>query len=160
VAAVVASGALSGGQGVAEQQPESPVATSARGGEGTDESERTGTLLLPDGSAVPINDSALGRHVGTQLSASNAPVQSVPADEGFWPGESPTRRVWVQLLNSAEQDHRIRPGDRVSFEGEVASHPPGFAERVGVTSAEGAAQLGRQGAHIAVRSWVLEEKGS
>jgi len=160
VAAVVASGALSGGEGVAEQQPESPVATSARGGEGTDESERTGTLLLPDGSAVPINDSALGRHVGTQLSASNAPVQSVPADEGFWLGESPTRRVWVQLLNSAEQDHRIRPGDRVSFEGEVASHPPGFAERVGVTSAEGAAQLGRQGAHIAVRSWVLEEKGS
>jgi len=48
----------------------------------------------------------------------------------------------------------------LGFEGEVASHPPGFAERVGVTSAEGAAQLGRQGAHIAVRSWVLEEKGS
>lgn len=158
--AVVASGALSGGQVVAQQQADSPVAASAQGADGTDESERTGTLRLPDGSPVPINDLALGRHVGTQLSTSNAPVLSVPADEGFWLGESTSRRVWVQLTNSAEQDHNVRPGDRVSFDGEVVSNPPGFAERVGVNAAEGAAQLGRQGAHIAVRSWVLEEKGS
>ncbi len=75
---------------------------------------------------------------------------SVPADEGFWVGDGPAARVWVQLPSSRESRARIRPGQRLSFVGTVVVHRGDHAQRVGVTPAEGARDLNRQGAHIAV----------
>ena len=88
--------------------------------------------------------------VGKTVTARGVVVQSVPADEGFWLGPSETDRVWVQLGGTGESGYVVRQGDRVEFTGRVVANDPGFAARVGVDSAEGADQLTRQAAHIAV----------
>ncbi len=87
-------------------------------------------------------------------------VQSVPADEGFWVGTSPTDRIWVQLTGTrGESDYKVREGDTVDFTGTVTQAPDGFATDAGVTAAEGADQLTRQGHYIAVPSSSVRLSG-
>jgi hypothetical protein len=74
----------------------------------------------------------------------------VPADEGFWVGSSATDRIWVQLEGGGESAYTVRPGDRVSFTGQLVANPAGFARQSGVDPDEGAEQLDRQAAHITV----------
>jgi hypothetical protein len=93
----------------------------------------------------------LTSQVGKAVTGQGVLVQSVPADEGFWVGTSATDRVWVQLSGTGESGYVVKQGDRVDFTGKVVAHDPGFATQVGVDdAAEGANQLGQQGAHIEV----------
>jgi hypothetical protein len=80
------------------------------------------------------------------------PVRSVPADEGFWVGSRAADRVWVQLtVAPAESPYQVRPGQLVDLSGPMTAHDSGFAGQVGVGAAEGADQLSRQAAHVAVQ---------
>ena len=108
-----------------------------------------GTSLLPlQQAAGPGGD--LSRYLGQPARADGVRVQSVPADEGFWVGTSETDRIWVQLTGTGESGYRVRRGDRVDFTGRVVPTPPGFAQRVGLSAADGAEQLQRQQAHLEV----------
>jgi hypothetical protein len=74
-------------------------------------------------------------------------VESVPADEGFWVGDGPGRRVWVQFETRGESAVRIRPGQRTSFSAKVVPVRPDTAN---LTAAEGAAELRSAGAYLLV----------
>lgn len=116
----------------------------------------TGRLLAGGQPVLPLSSpgaavGALGRFTGQTATAEGVPVQSVPADEGFWVGSSTTDRVWVQLAGTGESAYTVKPGDRVSFTtGKVVPTGPAFAGQVGVNAAEGAAQLTAQRQHITV----------
>ena len=82
-------------------------------------------------------------------------MQSVPADEGFWVGSSATDRVWVQL--TGESAVTVKAGDRISFAGgKVVATPAGYAEKVGVDTTEGTAQVTAQKAHIEIAKNVIK----
>jgi RNA polymerase sigma factor (sigma-70 family) len=104
-----------------------------------------GTRLLPADRVASLRP-----EVGRAAVARDAPVQSVPADEGFWVGAASGQRVWVQLKTAGESPVRIRPGQRVSFTGVVVRAPDGMPREVGLTGAEGAAELTAEGAYVLV----------
>jgi len=108
-------------------------------------------LTGPRGPVLPVADD-LALLVGQQVVARGVLVLTVPADEGFWVGDGPAARVWVQLPSSRESRATIRPGQRLSFVGTVVAHGDDYAAQVGVTRAEGADNLSRQGAHVVVGS--------
>jgi hypothetical protein len=105
-------------------------------------------LKGPEGPVLPVA-SALARLAGEQVHASGVRVLAVPADEGFWVGDD-TARVWVQLRTRRESGERIRPGQHLTFTGVVVRHDAAFARAAGVSGAEGAGELTRQGAHVEV----------
>lgn len=114
--------------------------------------------LTVDGrTLLPLPAAGLASYAGQTVKANGVLVQSVPADEGFWVGTNVSDRVWVQLAVPAAGESRphVRVGEHVSFRGIVVTHPAGFPGRAGVTAAEGAAQLARQGAHLRVNGDVL-----
>jgi hypothetical protein len=78
------------------------------------------------------------------------PVQSVPADEGFWIGTGVTDRVWVQLTTNGESAITITAGQLLDLAGPVVPHGPDYAGKAGVSVADGAEQLTRAGAHLEV----------
>jgi hypothetical protein len=92
----------------------------------------------------------LAELAGQRVTARRVRVLSVPADEGFWVGDGPDARVWVEFSSSGESPVRIRPGQRVSFVGEVVRHDQGFARQVGAADRGDAGALARQGAHLVV----------
>lgn len=104
-----------------------------------------GQPLLP----VPPPDLLAGL-AGRPVAVGSAAVESVPADEGFWIGETPEQRLWVQLLGATESPFTVRPGMRVSFQGVLVANAPGFAQNAALDPPEGAAQLEQQGHHIEV----------
>jgi RNA polymerase sigma factor (sigma-70 family) len=106
-----------------------------------------GRAILPLSGRPPLS-----RYAGTPVRARGAPVQQVPADEGFWVGTSVRDRVWVQLTGTLESSFRVEPGDTVSFSGNMVEHSGDFARRAGVTPAEGAGLLEQQGYHVEVRA--------
>ncbi len=112
------------------------------------------TLTGPDGPVLPVAGN-LADLAGQEVRARGVRVVSVPADEGFWVGEG-SRRVWVQLRTRRESGEQIRPGQRLTFTGVVVRHDSGFARRAGVSEAEGAAELTRQGAHVEIGAGGLE----
>ncbi len=117
----------------------------------------TGTILLGTAdSATTAQPAALPPFTGKAAVANAATVQSVPADEGFWVGTSPTNRIWVQLTGGGESPETVTPGAHVSFAGTVTTNPAGFAAQTGVDDTEGAGQLTTQGAHIAVAAEALK----
>jgi hypothetical protein len=97
--------------------------------------------------AAPAAD--LSGQIGQHVTMSNVQVASVPADEGFWI-DSDGGRMWVQIATLRESPYVVRPGDTVSFTGDIVPHGSDFPARVGVTSAEGAATLAAQAAHISI----------
>lgn len=101
-------------------------------------------------SVLPLSRAELRHLAGRPVAARGAPVVAVPADEGFWIGYGPTRRIWVELSGNGESAIHVVPGSRVSFEGEVAVHGAGYARQVGVDDADGARRLDQMGAHLAV----------
>ena len=104
-----------------------------------------GTRLLP---ATRVG--SLRVHAGRTAVGRDVPVQAVVADEGFWVGAGPGRRVWVQLAAGRESPVEVRPGQRASFTAAVVPAPADFAARAGVSAAEGAAELRSTGAYLRV----------
>lgn len=104
-----------------------------------------GTPLLPAARVGPLR-----AHAGRTAVGRDVPVQAVVADEGFWVGAGPGRRVWVQLGTGTESPVKVRPGQRASFTATVVPAPADFAARVGLSAAEGAAELRAAGAYLRV----------
>jgi hypothetical protein len=107
-----------------------------------------GSMSLFD--AVRPGGPGLAPLVGQTASGRAVPVQSVPADEGFWIGTSTSDRVWVQLSTSEESAVQIVPGQLLDLSGPVVSHGADFAGKAGVPAQDGAEQLTRQAAHLEV----------
>jgi RNA polymerase sigma factor (sigma-70 family) len=109
------------------------------------------TLSVAGSRVLPADRvSSMTADVGRPAVARDVPVESVPADEGFWVGAGPGRRVWVQLRTASESTVRVRPGERASFTGTVVAAPAGMPARVGLSTAEGAAELRTAGAYVLV----------
>ena len=97
------------------------------------------------------NVANLSANDGREAVGRGVRVQSVPADEGFWVGSSEQDRLWVQLTGTrGESDYKVRQGDTVDFTGTVTPVAQGFPAEVGLTDAEGAAQLTDQGFYVSV----------
>jgi RNA polymerase sigma factor (sigma-70 family) len=108
-------------------------------------------LVVPGRSLLPVpGREVLARHAGQRVRGVNVPARGVYADEGFWTGTSGGDQLWVRLVGRGESPFRVRPGLRASFTGRLVPNPPGFAQRVGMVPAEGAALVQRQGHHIEV----------
>lgn len=101
---------------------------------------------------LPLSPAQLRHLVGRRVLARAVPILSVPADEGFWLGDSATKRIWVQLVTSGESPIHVVAGRRASFRGELRTHASGFATRVGVDDAEGGRQLTGMGVHVTVNA--------
>jgi hypothetical protein len=94
----------------------------------------------------------MAAYTGQSAQGRGVPVQSVPADEGFWAGTSATDRVWVQLTGEAgESPYQVKQGDLVDFTGTITPAASGFADEVGLTAAEGADQLTQQKQYVLVK---------
>lgn len=98
--------------------------------------------------ATPVS-TALRLQVGQQTTMNAMLVVEVPADEGFWV-DSDHGRIWVQIETTTESWYDVDVGDTVSFTGRVVAHGPDFAAQVGVTAAEGSADLTTAGAHVTI----------
>jgi RNA polymerase sigma factor (sigma-70 family) len=122
-----------------------PAATTQPAGPAPATLSVEGVRLLPGG---PVG--SLREYAGRRAVAERAPIQSVPADEGFWIGSGPGRRVWVQLAGRRESPVQVRPGRVVSFTAQVVRAPADFASRAGISAAEGGAELRRAGAYLLV----------
>ena len=108
-----------------------------------------GTALLPLASAAAA-DGSLVKYQDTAADGKSVRVESVPADEGFWVGTSETDRVYVQLTGTSESGFTVKPGDIVTFTGQVAANAADFPAKAGVDAAEGADMLTTQAVHIEV----------
>jgi RNA polymerase sigma factor (sigma-70 family) len=108
-----------------------------------------GRTLAP--SAVSIRP-----FVGRRVRARPVTIESVPADEGFWIG-SPQTRVFVRLTRAGESPVDATAGARVTFSGTIVRHGPRFADRMGVSGPEGAAELSRSRRHIEVAPGRLRQ---
>jgi RNA polymerase sigma factor (sigma-70 family) len=172
VAAALAVGALWSAVSAGEPAPRSPaVAATSPAVPSASAGPRSGELRVAGGPVVwPLAGGAaaqggrdrsagqgggaatpgLAGMAGARVRGKHLPVLEVPADEGFWVGSGAADRFWVQLTAGGESPQRVRPGQRVSFEGRVTAHGEDFPARVGVGAAGGAAALAGQGAHVAV----------
>ncbi len=99
---------------------------------------------------LPLSPTELHHLVKRRVVARKVPVVSVPADEGFWIGDSAARRIWVQLATGGESSIHVRAGQRASFNGVLRAQGSGFASRAGVADAEGGRQLTGMGVHLSV----------
>ena len=122
------------------------------GGTAADGQVLAGSQVVVPLAAGSSGSGDLSQYAGQAATARTVAVQSVPADEGFWVGNSASDRVWVQLTGAAgESAVTVKAGDRISFTGgKVVATPAGYAEKVGVDATEGSAQLTAQKAHIEI----------
>jgi hypothetical protein len=109
-----------------------------------------GARLLPASRIGPLRGRA-----GQRAVASGVPVQSVPADEGFWIGGGPGRRIWVQLAGAGESPVQVRAGQAATFTAQVVPAPADFPARVGLSAGEGAAELRAAGAYLLVEATAI-----
>jgi len=116
-----------------------------------------GVFRVPDGQSLLPVPADLASMEGDKVSGRRVPVSSVPANEGFWVGDRTRGRIWVQLQTDGQESKAtIKPGDTISFTGVLARTDADFAEREGVSAAEGASLLTREGAHIVVKTSALK----
>lgn len=142
------SGAPTAGPGTPTAGPGTPTANGPNAGETAPGMlSAGGRALLPVAAVAGANGELTGL-VGQQASAQAVPVQSVPADEGFWVGNSETDRMWVKLVPDGESPIKVQKGQLLDLGGPVVAHGADFAGAEGVDDAEGAAQLTTQAAHI------------
>lgn len=110
-----------------------------------------GGALTVAGAPIAIVDvDRLAQAADRRVEASNVPVESVPANEGFWLGCA-DGRVWVQLTGVGESPERVRPGQRLGFTGTIVAHPGDYSGTIGIDPSEGAAEVDQQRVHLEVR---------
>jgi hypothetical protein len=150
---VVVAAGVAGGVLVAADDPAPPVPPPASVAAPAPTPPVPSSVVV-DGQPVPPVEpgDTLLPYAGRPVEVQRARVESVPADEGFWVGDGPDRRLWVQLTDVDESPAVVRPGQTVSFLGTVVTTPAGFAPAVGVDAAEGADQVQQQAAHLEVRA--------
>jgi RNA polymerase sigma factor (sigma-70 family) len=95
---------------------------------------------------------------GKRLEARTVHVLSVPSDEGFWVGQGPSDRVWVQLSSSGESEIDIHKGQAIGFTGSIVPHSEDFVTRVRIKGNEGRTALLRQDQHILVQADAIKFK--
>ncbi|HSH22980.1 MAG TPA: sigma-70 family RNA polymerase sigma factor [Acidimicrobiales bacterium] len=118
---------------------------------GSEEPAACGGSLTVDGERIALSDPAqLAEMAGRPVAGRALPVESIPANEGFWLGCA-EGHVWVELRGTGESPGRVTPGQRLDFSGTVARHSDGYSGDVGVEVAEGAAELDGHGVHLEVR---------
>jgi hypothetical protein len=135
---------------VPDDEDEGAGAADGDGESGADQgtTPEAGTVTV-DGQRLRSRD--LDQFSGRSAVARRARVLTVPADEGFWLSTGGSDRVWVQLTGlPPESPYQVRPGDLVSFNGRITANGNGFARRVGVSRAEGAAALTADRQHLNV----------
>lgn len=110
-----------------------------------------GGTLTVDRAAIGFSDAdQLAHKAGRAVVGDNLPVESVPTNEGFWLGCA-DGRMWVQLKGVGESPERVKPGQRLGFNGTVVPHPGDFSVSVGVEQSQGANELDQQRAHLEVQ---------
>jgi serine/threonine-protein kinase RsbT len=144
VAAVAVTAAV-----VTARQPDTPVraplaaATSVEPGPteppGATSTTAPEALTVGDRPLLDLAADELPAFAGQRVEASGVQVLGVPADEGFWVGSGPDRRVWVALEDSGESPVDISPGQRLDFVGTLVPNPPGYAESLGLPPTDRAA---------------------
>jgi RNA polymerase sigma factor (sigma-70 family) len=149
VAAVVVAAPTSPAAFPSASRP-SPAGSTTTSPSPTIDSPLTGSA----GPVLPVAD-RLADLAGQRVQARGVRVLAVPADEGFWVGERRGRRVWVQLRTRRESPVGVRAGQRLTFTAVVVRNDAGFVRRTGVSDADGAAELARQGAHLEVAAGDL-----
>jgi RNA polymerase sigma factor (sigma-70 family) len=145
VAATVLSGTPAAQQANPVPSPPPPATATSPSASSTPAADTT--LIGPDGPVLPVAGD-LADLAGRSVRARGVRVLAVPADEGFWVGDRPGHRVWVELRTGGESPETIRSGQRLTFTGVVVRNDPGFVRRLGLSDADGAHELTRQGAHI------------
>jgi RNA polymerase sigma factor (sigma-70 family) len=155
VAAVVAVAVLTG----SSPAPPTPIAAPAPS---TAAPSTAAPALLTVGSATVLPARKVGSiagDVGRTAEADGVPVQSVPADEGFWIGGGPGARVWVELnTRGRESAVHVRAGQRASFAAEIVRVTAGSAATMGLSGAA-AAELRETGAYLVVDPGQLRLRG-
>lgn len=121
-------------------------------GNGSGGAAAGGTLTAGGQDVLASGGTRIGALAG-QKADGNANVESVVADEGFWVGSNAQNRVFVFLTPEArkaagESGFQVKAGQTVTLTGTVERSDAGFAERVGVTAAEGRQQLLDQGGYV------------
>jgi len=106
--------------------------------------------VLVNGVPAPLSTSISPAQAGQPFQGRALLVSAVVANEGLWVSDGRGRAFVVLRPTGPESPQRVRAGQRVSLSGVVAAHRPGFAASLGVTGAEGAAELDRTGAHVEV----------
>jgi hypothetical protein len=169
----------SGGSGLDGQDGDGEVAGTEEDSAQEGSSEDGAASAAPEASPAPDagatggasltadGEDLLASVAGRSLSAragqavtGTATVESVVSDEGFWVGSSAEDRVFVFLTPEARQSQgesgfQVKAGQTVQLEGAMTSlqETPEVAE--GVEAAEGADQLGSQGAYVRAESVTL-----
>lgn len=139
--------ASSGGSGADGADGDGQAAGTETGASGSSAALAAGGTSLLAAPGGRIGELAGQPAEGTAL------VESVVADEGFWVGESASQRVFVFLTPEARQSagesgYQVEAGQTVAIAGTVQRSDAGFADRVGVTAAEGRQQLLDQGGYV------------
>ncbi|GAA3602792.1 hypothetical protein GCM10022223_18200 [Kineosporia mesophila] len=107
---------------------------------------------LTDDRSLSAGNVPLASLAGTRVRGSSVTVLEVAANEGFWVKNPGGTKVWVQLSDfGTESAVKVRRDDTVNFVATVTAHGSDFADRVGVSAAEGAALLTAEHAHLTVR---------
>jgi hypothetical protein len=150
----------SGGNAAVQQQGQdesgSPAGGGSAGAASGSAGAGAGTLTAGSRSLLPVpSATVLSGMVGQQVTGRSVPVESVVSNEAFWVGTSEQDRVFVRLERGSESPFQVRAGENVSFTGVLAQANAALAEKLGVTEAEGARLLARQGSYVDVKSGTL-----
>ena len=117
----------------------------------------TAVLMIGGEKALPLPPRfSWDSHAGDIAVARQAPVESVPSDEGFWLGTTNRDRLFVMIKTTDESRTTVKVSDDVSFTGRLVGNERIQLQQVGLTRAEGLAQLQSQGYHIEVSSTRLQ----
>jgi len=118
-------------------------------------------LFVQSGSSIPLTGTEpLAPYAEMTVEARGVPVQSVVEPTGFWVGNSPTERVWVDVHDETDAAPRLVPGQRISFQGRLVANTPATLERAGRGGAAERAQLERQGYHVDVEGGSIQTVGA
>ena len=114
-------------------------------GRGAGRARRAGSASA---DATPVS-TVLAQQVGQPVTMNRMYVASVPADEGFWV-DSDHGRMWVQIDTPVSRPTTWTRATWSASAARWSRTARTSRAQVGVTSAEGAADLAAAGAHITI----------